>query len=478
MLEATRVNIPNIPCNLYEIALSEIQYADPFGADRIFDFIININSRSSLPGFNLLKKVFLHICTYIPGTTLYKISQIRDRLFEEDRRLMQSPASYMNTYRDYSYASYYNLVRAAIQQGKMQVNEIDEDGKTYLESACEDGNERMVQFLLENGIDIGKGEGDAALKIALSDPSRTNIAEMLVEKGVKFPEDIEMSKEYLCHAIRKGDTTIAKMLIAKGVHLKDWDTKKGSNDDPLYVACCEGDLEYGPLVIGGSRFTFEHRLEIIEELCKNKANPNFLHLGQRTCLHNVLDWRGRRDARDEEKEGRELKIAQLLIRNGANVNHCNHVGETPFLFAIQNGNIALVELMLKHRADVSQKVGIWRGGSYLEKLFRCENMDQSTKYSLVKLLVSNWPDIKDEHFINTLDNVFIYHASDEIVKFLISNWPDIQDEHLNKALDKAVCYQASDEIVQFLLEKGAQSEYEEIKLAYAHLLRKPPEAHK
>ncbi len=50
-------------------------------------------------------------------------------------------------------------------------------------------------------------------------------------------------------------------------------------------------------------------------------------------------------------QSNDLAIAQLLIQNGANVSAANNATATPLLLATVNGNAAMIELLLKAKAD-------------------------------------------------------------------------------------------------------------------------------
>ncbi len=50
-----------------------------------------------------------------------------------------------------------------------------------------------------------------------------------------------------------------------------------------------------------------------------------------------------------------LKIVQLLITGGANVNIANRFSNTPCHIAAMNGHYEIVELLVKSRADIMRQ---------------------------------------------------------------------------------------------------------------------------
>ena len=49
-----------------------------------------------------------------------------------------------------------------------------------------------------------------------------------------------------------------------------------------------------------------------------------------------------------------MKVAELLISKGANVNEKNNYGKTPLHYASQNGHLKVVELLISYGAAFSE----------------------------------------------------------------------------------------------------------------------------
>lgn len=68
-------------------------------------------------------------------------------------------------------------------------------------------------------------------------------------------------------------------------------------------------------------------------------------------------------------------VARLLIKNGAYVDAIDIDGKTALMIAVINGHQQLVELLIKHEADVQVKnaVSICLNSVLLSLLFLCRN---------------------------------------------------------------------------------------------------------
>lgn len=115
-----------------------------------------------------------------------------------------------------------------------------------------------------------------------------------------------------------------------------------------------------------------------------------------------------------DRNQRHVGIFGLLLKQDVNVNLTNRFGETPLLYAVENGNLRFVEVLLENGADINREDRRWRtplwhainlgksdvAGFLLEKNARLHPGDFS-KYtalgwaarngwsSMVKILVEN-----------------------------------------------------------------------------------------
>jgi len=84
------------------------------------------------------------------------------------------------------------------------------------------------------------------------------------------------------------------------------------------------------------------RLDVIEELLTNGADPNLPSFGGRTPLITACS------------NGR-IEVAELLLKHGAQVNKPNSAGQTPLMFAAFYGKESMVRFLLERKANPLQR---------------------------------------------------------------------------------------------------------------------------
>ena len=146
-----------------------------------------------------------------------------------------------------------------------------------------------------------------------------------------------------------------------------------------------------------------------------------------------------------------LPIIKKMIKDVADVNQVNPVNcQTPLMYASRFGNLEIVQILLQNGANIDHK-GMY-GKTPLMQACRYEYLD------IVKLLLQNGANIheKDDH-----NETSIFYACRvgnlEIVKFLLENGANINE---TDDLNETPLFYASQhrhlELVQFLIQNGAK----------------------
>lgn len=125
----------------------------------------------------------------------------------------------------------------------------------------------------------------------------------------------------LIEAIRSGDVTLAKKLLAQR-KFTCLNSQTARNDGTaLYWACCLGYLE------------------LARSLLEQGANPNTLTAWRGSPLHAACD-------------NDQFDVAQLLMKFGANVNQQTKSGDTPCHLAAYRGYSLIVQLLVEGGASL------------------------------------------------------------------------------------------------------------------------------
>jgi ankyrin repeat protein len=221
-----------------------------------------------------------------------------------------------------------------------ECNSADLSGRTSLHYAASSGRLDIVQLLLEKDAETdirASGYfGRTALQLALQN-DHLDVATYLIEKGA----DINQTEEAygwssLYWSLRREQTEMAKQLISLGaeIHLTDYD-----GITPIRMA-----VEYG----------YEDVISLLQK--KGAALTELDKHSMRTLLHSAAI-------------NGYLNIADLLIRDGADINAKDKNGKTPLFYANKYGHYKTADLLIKHGAESDS----------VEKKNKTEHLDKQLK---------------------------------------------------------------------------------------------------
>lgn len=141
----------------------------------------------------------------------------------------------------------------------------------------------------------------------------------------------------------------------------------------------------------------------------------------------------------------DVKIAQLLIKNKAEINYVTPQGQTPLIIAAQENSVGLVKLLLDYSADVNTEDK--NGDSALEKAIWHNNTE------IAKLLL-NVPNInvntydfkKDTPLINAIEN-----NNYTIVKLLLEKGASLKkDDNSGKSVVEFAKKKRNKQIIELI----------------------------
>jgi len=222
------------------------------------------------------------------------------------------------------------ILRAAAGAGQKEVAEFliskgadvtgkDRFGWTALHCAAYAGSKDVVQLLLREGAEVNapNRRGEMPLNMALR-RGHEDVAKILVANGAR---EIQMG---LFDAARGGHVSVAKRLIREGANVNAEDAY---SDTPLHYAVWRPQHK-------------EASLEIAELLLDHGANPNARDCASFAPLHYAAG----------AANCASPKMAELLVRKGADVNLNNGWGGTPLSIAKKNGYTDIADLLRSHGA--------------------------------------------------------------------------------------------------------------------------------
>jgi ankyrin repeat protein len=226
-------------------------------------------------------------------------------------------------------------------------------------------------------------------------------------------------------------------------------TREALTANPELVEITDEDGE-SPLYYAASNCD----VEMIDLLISFKADINFVVKDQTFTTPLFASIRYQEDT----------KVAECLIKNGANLSAKNWHGRTPLHYSVTEGRVDFVELLIKSGADVNA-VDCYG--------FTPLHLATDGEYECVKLLLANGAkvDIGERHNNKTSIYYAIEHGHLEIVRLLLDTHPGIANhnsttnhDYTTKGLLKYTqtipilhfaARRSKFEIVKLLVERGA-----------------------
>nr|XP_022299072.1 serine/threonine-protein phosphatase 6 regulatory ankyrin repeat subunit B-like isoform X2 [Crassostrea virginica] len=222
-----------------------------------------------------------------------------------------------NNQYDASFADYAKVADLLIKSGA-DCNEGVKQGRTPLYAASMVGNADVVDLLIKGGANCNQGDEEESTPLhAASRYGHAEVVDLLIKAGANCNEGDKIGSTPLYAASLVGKVDVVDLLIKGGAVCNQGD-QNGST--PLYAASLGGhhDIE-----------------ELIDEMEWNLCN--FRDNNQYDA--SFADY---------------AKVADLLIKSGADCNEGVKQGRTPLYAASMVGNADVVDLLIKGGANCNQ----------------------------------------------------------------------------------------------------------------------------
>lgn len=222
-------------------------------------------------------------------------------------------------------------------------------GETIFLKACADGNLKMVERILELGHspdDKGTMLGATAFCMA-GTGNHFDILKLLKQKGVSVDTPDVDGKTTLINTIRVGGHEVVEWLLTNGADV-NLGKRKSQLFTPLYYACQSGHAGIVQLLSdhqaapsrGGLHEAIKYNYgNVVQVLAKNNYD---LHSSLADGLTPLMI----------AAKNKSHAVISVLLSENVNVNTVSANGETAAYFAIYNGDMFSLKLLLKHQAKL------------------------------------------------------------------------------------------------------------------------------
>jgi len=258
-------------------------------------------------------------------------------------------------------------VKRLVQQQCVDVNARDEYDQTALYCACEKGHTDMVQYLLDSGASVSLG---ATPLVAAVINKHMTVVRLLLEHGA-HPDALEESNEYSnrrsspLHAAAADDNSELVGLLLK--HGANVDVTDSDGNTALHLAI----KHHQPIATSLQDVAVNSVKSVPDILLENKADVNTVNNSGETPLYSaalggffsivrkMLEVYGGNPNKGSPLAAaclaESVKLADMLKKCGADANLLRDFDshhELPLLIAADKDNSELVELLLKHGANI------------------------------------------------------------------------------------------------------------------------------
>lgn len=142
-----------------------------------------------------------------------------------------------------------------------------------------------------------------------------------------------------------------------------------------------------------------------------------------------------------------LDAVRILLSNGADVNACDAIGDTPILCAVQTGIPEMTQTMLEYGANVNVRNG-WEATPLLQAVSQGHNANSR----VIEVLLRNGADVNVVEWSNTSAlRTAVVFANVAVIKTLLEYGADVYSRKEGKPSIMEIAHGKPDEIITRLL---------------------------
>lgn len=371
----------------------------------------------------------------------------------------------------------FDLVKKIINHPKIDINKTDKREKTPLYYAINAGQAEIVKLLLEKNAKINFKEDiyEAVFRAGntgASSPEGTKVVHILL--GYILSNNIKINKEdlseSLCEASNLGGKKIVEMLLKIGA---DVNSRDESEIPAIYSAVIRNQEKILDILIkagadvnislskkldqeGHSPIIYRatENLNLFKKLFEAGANINIKSENYGLLLHALA-----RNSGSEE-------IFKIILENDLNINiDETHDNCTALFYACKHNNLRLAELLIQHGANVN-----FATKNNITPLHcACSNLN----LEMIKLLIQNKADVnfKSENDYSPLQlacsRYWLGKDSNNVIKYLIDSGADINSKDI---YSKTILISLFEDYIKSLEDGRYFNSFEELKKIFEVLL--------
>jgi len=263
-------------------------------------------------------------------------------------------------------AYYFDTIQLLFEHGA-NVDALDDAQSAPLHVASKYGSTKATRLLLEYGADVHALDGNHSTSLHLASRiGNAEVARLLLEHGAVVDARDNKDSTPLHVASQRGNAEVARLLLEHGANINARN-KEDQTPQHLLLAMWIGRrldidsirffIERGADVdvVDKNHSTLLHRasyngnVKVAQLLLEHGANVNMRNEEGHTPLHRVLA------GLDDDIGDYFFDTIQLLLEHGADVDALDGAQSTPLHVASEDGSARATRLLLEHGANIHLK---------------------------------------------------------------------------------------------------------------------------
>ncbi len=271
--------------------------------------------------------------------------------------------------------SYYEMAKLLLENGA-NVNAREGNNDTPLIKACINNKKKIIVLLVENKADVNcKNNQEYSPLFFLTRKGNLDIVKYLISKGAK----IDINSDILLSACYSPSDNVEmiEFLLGKGFKLKPellmaTASQSTVNNVAFFIKRglnVNSQDEWGltPLMLACNDYTSGNSFSKVELLIKSGSNPNLKtkHLVAPSNLNYIISGNFPKGStalmfvvqgQGQFGEMKTLKLAEYLLKHGADVNIVNSANETALDIALKWDDKKISTLLKKYGAKIAEEL--------------------------------------------------------------------------------------------------------------------------
>ena len=248
-----------------------------------------------------------------------------------------------------------NIDASHIADDRCSVNEVTEEGESFLSFACSSGHYELAKQLLAARANVeDRGLKDTTPLMEACSAGHLKIVELLIEHNAEVNAQTSQGNTPLMYACAGGHEDVVKLLLKHGANVEDHNE---NGHTPLMEAASAGHVGVASILVEHGASINTHSNEFKESALTLACYKGHLEM-VRFLLEAGADQEHKTDemhtALMEASMDGHVEVARLLLDSGAQVNMPADSFESPLTLAACGGHVELAMLLLERGANIEE----------------------------------------------------------------------------------------------------------------------------